>query len=50
MQKTGLLDIKTDTTVGDGRRYWWYTPEWDSSAPERGNHRARNSVGPRCKV
>lgn len=49
MQKAGLLDFKTDITVGDGRCNRWLAPETDSLAPERGNCFPRDSVGPRCK-
>jgi len=49
MQKTGLLDFKTDITGGDGRCYWWLDPKWDSLASQRGYHCPRDSVGPRCK-
>lgn len=49
VQKTGLLDFKASTTVGNGRRYWWLDPKADSLDPKRGHYCPRNSLGSRCK-
>ena len=49
IQKTGLLDIKTNIAVNNGRCNWWLALEADSLAPERWRCRSRDSVGSRCK-
>jgi hypothetical protein len=48
-QKTGLLDIKANTAVNNGRCYRWLAFEANLLASEGGHYCFWDSMGARCK-